>query len=95
MIRLYAIAALLAASLFLFWNGQRLTHRADAAERALAGATARLAQVEVARVAHERYVAAAASLSAAYDTLTAEVAAMEGADAPLSDYLRAVDQRLR
>mgnify|MGYP007005600961 CR=1 FL=1 len=95
MIRLYAIAALLVACLGLAWNGQRLAHRAEAAETALASATARLAQVQVARAVHERYVAAAATLSAAYDTLTAEVAAMEGADAPLSDYLRAVDQRLR
>jgi len=95
MIRLYAIAALLAACLGLAWNGQRLAHRAEAAETALASANARLAQVELARAVHERYVAAAATLSAAYDTLTAEVAAMEGADAPLSDYLRAVDQRLQ
>lgn len=95
MIRAYAIMGLLALCLALAWNGQRLAHRAEAAEAALASANARLVQVEVARAVHERYVAAAASLSAAYDTLTAEVAAMEGADAPLSDYLRAVDQRLR
>jgi hypothetical protein len=95
MIRLYAIAALLASCLGLLWHGQRLTHRAEAAEAALASATARLAQVEVARVVHERYVTAATALGAAYDALTTEVEGMEGADAPLSDYLRAVDQRLR
>lgn len=95
MIRLYAIAALLAAAMGLLWYGQHQAHRAEVAEAALASATARLAQVEVARAVHERYVAAEAVLTAAYDTLTAEVATMDGADAPLSDYLRAVDQRLR
>lgn len=95
MIRTWIIAAILALCLALTWNGQRQAHRAEVAEAALASANARLAQVELARAVHERYVAAAAALSAAYDTLTAEVAAMEGADAPLSDYLRAVDQRLQ
>lgn len=95
MIRLYAIAALLVACLGLAWNGQRLAHRAEAAETALASASARLAQVQVAREVHERYVAASGIAKAAYDALSAEFETMEGADAPLSDYLRAVDQRLQ
>lgn len=95
MIRTYIIAALLGLCLALTWNGHRQARRADMAETALASATARLAQVEVARAVHERAVVALGAIQTAYDTLTAEVAAMEGADAPLSDYLRAVDQRLQ
>lgn len=95
MIRLYAIAALLAACLGLAWTGQRLAHRAEAAETALASASARLAQVELARAVHERYVAASGIAKATYEALSAEFETMEGADAPLSDYLRAVDQRLQ
>ena len=95
MIRLYAIAALLVACLGLAWNGQRQANRAETAEAALASATARLAQVKLAREVHERYVAASDIARAAYDALSAEIENMEGADAPLSDYLRAVDQRLQ
>lgn len=95
MIRLYAIAGLLALCLALGWHGQRQSHRAEVAETALASATARLVQVELARAVHDRYVAASDSLRATYDALAAEFETMEGADAPLSDYLRAVDQRLQ
>ena len=95
MIRLYAIAGLLALCLALGWHGQRQAHRADAAESALASATARLARVEVARAVHDRYVATSTALRAAYDAVATEIENMEGADAELSDYLRAVDERLR
>ena len=95
MIRTYAIIGLLVACLALTWNGHRQANRADAAETALASATARLAQAAKAAEVHRVHVGIMARQQAAYEALTAEIENMEGADAPLSDYLRAVDQRLR
>ena len=95
MIRLYAISGLLALCLALGWHGQRQSHRAEAAETALASATAQIVQVRLADGVHRAYLTVAAGIEAGYDAMIAEVTTMEGADAPLSDYLRAVDQRLQ
>jgi hypothetical protein len=95
MIRLYAIAGLLAICLGLLWNGQRLTNRAEAAETALASAKAQILQVRAADEVHRTYLVVAAGIEAGYDALISEFEGMEGADAPLSDYLRTVDERLR
>lgn len=95
MIRNYIIIGLLGMALWLGWNGHRQELRARTAEDALATATARLAQVEKAQAAHVLHIAAMARQQAAYEALLGEFETMEGSDAPLSDYLRALDQRLR
>jgi uncharacterized protein HemX len=95
MIRTYAIIGLLGLCLALTWSGHRQGNRAAAAEAALASATAQLQQVEKARAVHEQHLAIMARQQAAYEALATEFETMEGSDAPLSDYLRAVDQRLQ
>ena len=95
MIRTWAIIGLCALALGLALRGQHLQARALQAEATLASATAELAQVRLADKVHRRYLTIAASIEAGYAALITEVQTMEGADAPLSDYLRAVDQRLQ
>ncbi len=95
MIRTYVIIALLVVAAGLGWQGQQQKTRAIAAEDALASATAQLEQVEKARAAHEAHIAVMARQQAAYEALASEFETMEGSDAPLSDYLRGLDQRLR
>jgi biopolymer transport protein ExbB/TolQ len=95
MIRLYAIAALSAAVVAAGWWGQAQRDRARAAEAALAGATARLQQVAEANAVHRAHLDRQARERAAYEALADEFDRMEGGDAPLSDYLRAVDERLQ
>ena len=95
MIRTWAIIALLTLALGLGWQGHRQKLRAIAAEDALASAQAQLAQVEKARAVHQEHIAIMARQQAAYEAMVTEFETMEGADAPLSPYLRALDQRLR
>lgn len=54
-----------------------------------------LEQVAQARAVHEQHIAIMARQQAAYEALATEFETMEGADAPLSDYLRTLDQRLQ
>jgi hypothetical protein len=95
MIRIYAIAGLLLLVAGLLWHDNRMVVRAETAERALAAATARLQQVEAADAVHREHIAAMARQQAAYEALVGELDQLEGGDAPLSDYLRALDERLR
>lgn len=95
MIRSYAIAALLALSLVLGGMAWRWQARATRAEDALASATARLQQVSEANAVHRGHLDRLQRQQAAYDALQTEFETMEGADAPLSDYLRRLDGRLR
>lgn len=95
MIRIYLIAALLAGAVGLMWHSNQMKARAVAAEAALAGANARLEQVEKADAVHRQHIAIMERQAAAYEALQGEMDLMEGGDAPLSDYLRALDQRLR
>jgi Tfp pilus assembly protein PilE len=94
-IRTWAIVGLLSLCLALTWNGQRQAARAKAAEAALATAAARVEQVEAANAIHLEHIAIMARQQAHYQALADDIDRMEGGDAPLSDYLRAVDQRLQ
>ena len=95
MIRAYAMGSLLVAVLTLGWWAQAQRDGRLAAEAALEGAEAQLAQVAEAARVMRAHVARMAQQQAAYDAALADINSMEGGDAPLSDFLRSVDGRLR
>ena len=95
MIRIYAIGGLLAMCLGLMWHSNNLRDRAKEAEASLASANARLEQAAKADAVHRQHIAVMERQQAAYESLVEEFDHMEGGDAPLSDYLRAVDGKLR
>lgn len=95
MIRLNLIAGLLVVCVGLMWHSNNMRHRAEAAEASLASATARLEQAAKADAVHRQHIAVMERQQAAYEALVEEFDHMEGGDAPLSDYLRAVDGKLR
>lgn len=95
MIRTYATLGLLLALLATGWWGQVQRGRAVQAEAALQGAQAQLAQVAEANAVHRAAIARMERDKAKQAALAAEFDTMEGGDAPLSDYLRTVDGRLR
>lgn len=95
MIRTYATLCLLLATLTLGLWAQHQRTRAIAAEAALVGARAQLAQVQEAAAVHRGHIARMERERAAQAVLADEFDQLEGGDAPLSDYLRAVDGRLR
>jgi putative copper export protein len=94
-IRVYAAVSLLVGVLALGLWAQAQRTRAVAAEAALAGARAQLAQVQEAAAVHRAHLARMERERAAQAVLADEFDQLEGGDAPLSDYLRAVDGRLR
>jgi hypothetical protein len=77
--------------------GQRDRARAEAADwkRAHAVATARLEQVEDANRVHRAHIARMEAEAARWRAVAEELQSLEGADAPLSPYLRAVLDRVR
>lgn len=89
-------AAALVLSLWVV-SGQRDRARAEAAEwRARhAVAEARLAQVEEAARVHRAHLERMEREAAKWRQIAEELQSLEGADAPLSPYLRAVLDRVR
>lgn len=89
------VAALLAALWLVV--GQRDAARAEAAEwqRRHAVAAARLAQVEDAVRIQREHIARMEAEAERWRAVAEELQSLEGADAPLSPYLRAVLDRVR
>jgi hypothetical protein len=89
-------AAGLVAALWLVW-AQRDAARAEAADwRARhAVAAARLEQVEDAARIHREHIERAEREAARWRQIAEDLQILEGADAPLSPYLRAVLDRVR
>jgi hypothetical protein len=95
MIRTCATLCLLVATLTLGLGAQAQRTRAIAAEAALAGAQAQLDQVAEAAAVHRGHLARMERERAAYEAALSDINSLEGGDAPLSDFLRSVDGRLR
>lgn len=98
----YALIAALLGGLGLtaalwFVAGQRDSARAEAARLARELATARqvMAQQAQSVAVHRAWLKRAEEVAAAAAAAEADILQMEGADAPLSDYLRGVFDRVR